>query len=502
MVRFSIKKKDISPICKGISALAGPFGVYSLKGTALYETSGYKRDDNHETLELRIGNTTIGNISGDPASLETVASILSDYLSNLKEKKDLINHTLNKYREFSFISTINEILNASINIDETLARVTEICKQKLGVENCSIMVRNRANGRLHLKAVSGRVVNEDFWLEAGTGIAGEAIKTGKAIIVNDPRAHNLFHSGGTVTIKNILCIPLRLKEHVAGVMNMSNKISGNFTSEDESLILSISSMIAGAIETSRLLEEKIKDERFATIGQMAAGIIHDIKNPMATIKGFAGLLGDLDFSPEERKQYSDMIVSEVDRLVLMIEDLLTFSRGFKTKYNIERVEAGKYFTGVADFIEKEMANLNIQVELRLDYDGPILIDREKFKRVIFNISGNAREAMHDGGRFLILVQRRGERVEVVFSDSGPGIPDTIMETLFEPFITMGKKKGTGLGLAITKKIVEDMGGSIRAVNGNYTGVPDLGGANFVISLPLGEFRNPTTSEGGEYGPSK
>ena len=125
----------------------------------------------------------------------------------------------------------------------------------------------------------------------------------------------------------------------------------------------------------------------------------------------------------------------------------------------------------------------IEVVKHAVYDGDINIDIERFKRVVFNISGNARESMHNGGRFLVLVRPAGPSVEVVFSDDGNGVPEDILDTLFEPFITKGKKSGTGLGLAITKKIVEEHGGTIRAVNGNYSGVEGFNGANFVITVP-------------------
>ncbi len=497
MGEFLLRKKDITPICKALSRLAAPFCICSLDGAVLYRTPDFTEDQGQQRLSLPAEGGVIGEVRGEPDSIDAVVSVISGYLAGIKEKKELANHTLNKYREFSFISKINDTLSGSIDLAETLARVSAICHDTAGVENCSIIIRDPSSNRFILKAVSGRIANEEFWMGSGEGVAGKVLTSGKSVILNNPAEYPDFREGGRIRIRNLLCVPLRLGETVVGVINLSNKKSGEFTSEDESLIFSISSMVAGAIETSRLLEEKIRDERFATIGQMASGIIHDIKNPMATIKGFAGLLGDLEFTPEERKQYSKMIVSEVDRLVLMIEDLLTFSRGFKTKYSIESVRAGEYIREALAVIEKSLQDQGITVELNLEYDGPVMLDREKFKRVLFNLTGNAREAMHDGGKLLVLLRNAGESVELVISDTGPGIPVEILETLFEPFVTMGKKKGTGLGLAITKRIVEDLGGSIRAENGNCSGIAGYNGANFIIHLP-----SKNQSEGGAHGPSQ
>ncbi|KJR41431.1 ATP-binding region, ATPase-like domain protein, partial [Candidatus Magnetoovum chiemensis] len=118
------------------------------------------------------------------------------------------------------------------------------------------------------------------------------------------------------------------------------------------------------------------------------------------------------------------------------------------------------------------------------YDGNIQIDAERFKRVIFNISGNAKEIMSlKGGKLLILSRLKEKGVEIVLSDTGSGVPEDIIDTLFEPFVTKGKKTGTGIGLAVTKKIVLEHSGEIFAVNGNYSEVEGFDGANFVITLP-------------------
>jgi len=479
-----IRKKEIKPVCEFLSVLIGPFGFYGLNGDTLYVTEGFgDSDEKPLKYAVPLNSKPIGYVYGSDDRLETAASILGLFLKNRQDKESLTKHTLNKYRELNFLSEISDILSSSIDIDEILCATTAKCGEIMGVENCSVMVIDDKSNGFYLKAASGRTVNDRVRLDLSSGIAGRVVKTERPLIVNETERHPDFISGGDVGIKSMLCIPLKVKDRTVGVLNMSNKISGFFTSEDESLIISISSMIAGAIESARLYDEKIKNEKFATIGQMAAGIIHDIKNPMATIKGFAGLLGDLEFTPEERKEYSGMIVDEVDRLVSMLEDLLYFSRGFKGRYNIQRTNIHEYLSGVYELIGKDLSSRNIDVSLITAYSGDVYIDREKFRRVIYNITGNAREVMHEGGRLLISTRAAGDQVEILFSDTGGVVPKEIIDTIFDPFVTMGKKSGTGLGLAITKKIVEDHGGMITAINGNHSGVEGFNGAKFVIKIP-------------------
>jgi signal transduction histidine kinase len=483
--QFVIKKKDIEKTCETLSSLIGTFCFYDMKERLLFKPIGDGLFRESERMEVSVNGLPVGYITGSPENLSIIAPIIGMYIEKIQEKRSLTLHTLHKYTELNFLNSMSEFMSSSIDLDEILCAVTEKIQEMIGVENCSVMVVNKKGDRFYLKTVSGRKISEDMWIPIGKGIAGRVKETGKAILVEEAHKHPDFLSGGTLDIKNLLCIPLKVKDKTIGVLNLSNKKTGIFTSEDEALLASVSAMITGAIENARLVEEKIMDEKFAAIGQMAAGIIHDIKNPMTTIKGFAGLLGDMDFSKNERKEYAGLIVGEINRLVGMVEDLLAFTRGFKTKLSVEKISVEKFFGEVIPFIEKDFSSRNIEVIKSLDYNGDFSADLERLKRVVFNIAGNAKEEMHAGGKFCILTRAVDERfIEIVFADTGKGIPDDIIDAVFEPFVTKGKRSGTGLGLAITKKIIEEHGGTITAVNGNYTQIEGFEGANFVIKLPV------------------
>lgn len=478
-----VRKKDVKALCETLLPLVGPFAFTASNGDILYAPAGFNPPKDSAPAQVTVEGEVAGQIAGLSKAGGAVAAIVGLYLKNVRDRKVLTEHTLQKYREMSFLSGINKIMGSSTDVDEILCAATKSVHEIIDVEACSLMVADPKSGRFVLKAISGETVNKPLDIKTNEGIGGKVFESGVPIIANKPSEHPYFGKTGTVKIASLLCLPLKVKDATIGVMTLRNKADGVFTSENEALMSSICIAIAEVIENTRLIEEKIQDEKFTAIGQMAAGIIHDIKNPMTTIKGFAGLLGDLDFTKEERKEYSKMITTEVDRLVSMVEDLLSFSRGFKSTLAVEKIRAEEFLSLVVPLIENDMRARKIDVLKSVSYSGHINVDIERFKRVVFNISGNARESMHNGGRFLVLVRQAGTAVEVVFSDSGNGIPEDILDTLFEPFITKGKKSGTGLGLAITKKIVEEHGGTIRAVNGNYSGVDGFTGANFVITVP-------------------
>lgn len=478
-----IRKKDLTSVFQMVSSVVGPFTFCDAEGKVLYGSEATGIPSEKDRAEISLGGKVIGYISGIVVNQRAVAALIEFTLKNIAEKKGVLNHTLQKYKELSFLSQINAILGSSTDIDEVLCTATNKIHEIIPVESCSVLLADSKTGGLLLKSLSGRAVNEFIGLKAGEGIVGKVLTTGMPAIVNNPDDYHEFSRRGNETVTTLLCLPLKVKDVVIGVLNLRNK-AGGFTTEDEALLTSVCVVIAEVIENHRLLAEKIRTEKFSAVGQMAAGIIHDIKNPMTTIKGFAGLLGDMEFSKEERKEYSSMITSEVDRLIAMIEDLLSFARGSKTALAIESLNVEDFFSDVLASLGKDMSVRNIDLMVVFSYKDVIEIDPQRFKRVIFNIAGNAREAMHNGGKFLILVREAPEGVELVFSDTGTGIPPAIIDTVFEPFITKGKKSGTGLGLAVSRKIVEEHGGTIKAVNGNYSGLEGFDGATFAILLPI------------------
>jgi signal transduction histidine kinase len=481
-----LRKKDIKPVCDRMTDLVGLFSVAGADGKTLYESPGFILSEGIAHSDIMVEGKSIGQIAGAPDRLEAAAALVGLYLLNISEKKKMVGHTLQKYREMSFLAEINKIMSSSVDVSEILSAATARVHEIIRVEACSVMVPDARTGRFILKAISGRVVDEPLDLKTTEGIAGRVLETGVSVIINDPAGHPHLIGTGSVLISSLLCLPLKVKDTTIGILTLRNKADTAFTSEDEALMNSMCIVLAEVIENARLIEEQIRDEKFTAVGQMAAGIIHDIKNPMTTIKGFAGLMGDLEFTKDERKEYSGMIIKEVDRLVGMLEDLLSFTRGARTRLAIEKINAEGFADAVIPYIEKDMSARDIAVVKKVDYKGDLMMDVERFKRVVFNIAGNAREELHNGGRFLMLMRPSGDNAEIVFSDTGDGIPFDIIDSLFEPFVTKGKKSGTGLGLAVTKRIVEEHGGRIQAVNGNYSGVEGFSGANFVITMPLSQ----------------
>ena len=234
-------------------------------------------------------------------------------------------------------------------------------------------------------------------------------------------------------------------------------------------------------EMAKRLAEARDQERLAFIGRMAAGIVHDIKNPLTSIKGFTELLAATD-SPDERKEFAGIVAEDTNRILSMVQELLDFSRGRAADLDLTPTSLRSFLSQLEPTIRRDMEPAGIEVASTLIEDAWVRLDAARMTRVIMNIASNAREAMQaGGGSFSMQTRRAGEHVLLVLQDTGPGIPEEIADSLFEPFVTRTKEHGTGLGLAVCKQIVEAHGGTIRLDPGSQKG------ARFVIELPaMGE----------------
>ena len=231
-------------------------------------------------------------------------------------------------------------------------------------------------------------------------------------------------------------------------------------------------------ESKKLQEQMARSERFATIGQMAAKIAHEIRNPLSSISLNAELLGDeIQSNSFDRKEADSLlksIMNEVDRLANLTNEYLQFSRMPATVLN--KHDLKKVVTNIKLFIQNELKSKNITLQLDLPQEAVILnLDKDKMKQVLLNLLKNSIEALDNDGQINISISQNRIETHILISDDGPGIEREDQQKIFEPFYTT-KKIGTGLGLAICKQMVEDQNGSIHFLDNKP-------GAQFLIILP-------------------
>ena len=218
-------------------------------------------------------------------------------------------------------------------------------------------------------------------------------------------------------------------------------------------------------EIKRLEAELRHKDRFAAIGQVVAGVAHEIRNPLFGITSVAQILKrEVDFTPTHRELVEAMF-SETQRLNALVTDLLVF--GGPSRVERQSIDLHQLLEVTCHLYVGEVRGRSIHLHKRYDpHMPPLFVDHDKLKQVILNLLKNALEATPTGGTITVgtRVHRRGERdeqVEVFISDTGSGIPAEDQDHIFDLFFTT-KPRGTGLGLPICRRIVEDHGGSIWA----------------------------------------
>ena len=220
----------------------------------------------------------------------------------------------------------------------------------------------------------------------------------------------------------------------------------------------------------------VESEKMSTAGQMAAGLAHEIRNPLTSIKMFVQLLhGRLQNQPENQAM-ADSLLQEICRLERIVEQIVERARPGELRKI--RANINDHLREVTTLAEPTMEAASIRLESDLDASLPLLFyDPEKMKQVFWNLLLNSREAMGRGGRLEISSAPGGNGVDIVFADDGPGLASPDSDLFFQPFYTT-KPEGLGLGLSTSRKIVEQHGGTLVLVS------REQGGVRAEIHLPL------------------
>ena len=232
-----------------------------------------------------------------------------------------------------------------------------------------------------------------------------------------------------------------------------------------------------------MLEQLAYNEKMAELGQLAAGLVHELNTPLSVINSAAQMILREEHLPEFVREMVERINSETHRLSQFSRGLLSFTR--KEEGEVGEVSLSQVIREVTAFLRYEAQKRSILVVEDLDFHLPsVAADANHLKQIFINLVMNAIQAMPGGGTLVIRVAPRDDDgVEVQVADTGEGIPADMVDHIFEPFFTTKRPgEGTGLGLFVTQKIVELYGGTIdvKSVAGE--------GTTFCVTLPVVEER--------------
>jgi signal transduction histidine kinase len=286
-----------------------------------------------------------------------------------------------------------------------------------------------------------------------------------------------------------VCLPLAAQERLFGFLLLGRKRNRDiFSVEDLQLLSTLGTEVAVALENARLYEELrnsqvmlARTDRLAAVGTLAAGIAHEIRNPLVAVQTFVQLLPEQIDDPEFRTTFLDLTNSELARVSTLINDLLTFAR--PSPATLDEAQVNDLAEQIVRLLAGQAKKRDVSLTARLDPElPPCVVDQGQIKQVFMNLVMNAMQATPAGGAVSISTTctREAEGQEwcvIEVQDTGSGIPPEQKEQIFDPFFTT-KETGVGLGLFITHQIIEEHGGSIAVES-------EVGkGTRFLIRLPV------------------
>jgi two-component system, sporulation sensor kinase E len=221
-----------------------------------------------------------------------------------------------------------------------------------------------------------------------------------------------------------------------------------------------------------------RNEKLATVGKIAAGIAHEIRNPLTSIKGFLQIMHDdkTNAGFEKYKMYTEVMLAEIERINGLVSELLLLSK--PTHIKLQSIDIIEVLNSLTPIIQSQALLYSIELNFQFSPIPKVVADSELLKQVFLNLMKNAIEAMPNGGILTVMTayDQKDRVVRVDFQDTGHGIPYYVLDRIFDAFYTT-KENGTGLGLPICQKIVNDLGGTIRVSSKGF-------GSTFSVLLPV------------------
>ncbi len=386
-------------------------------------------------------------------------------MSSLNTRNKLLRH---KVEELKFLNQLSLELRGKNSFEEMLTISIERLKGQLKAEEafyCRLDSQQQCNITIFLRSLP---VNEEilnFLKKQGLKIKD------KLLTINYRKKKRLY------------LIPLNFQDSNFGCLIFSISIPEDHT--DIPFLEAAADIVVSNLHMYQTHKQDLLKEQYMILGQMAGTVIHDLKGPMSTMRGFIDLLGQGNLNSTERQEYSTILNREVERLKDMIEDLLSFAKG-ERHLNFEPIRFESFLKEILHLydicfqkekITVQVVSSPVKESRRIEsFTG----DSSKLKEVFINLLNNARGALSkiNGPRNIwITSYMLDSRVTIRVKNNGPQIPEHLLSKLFDPFVSYGKEKGTGLGLTICRKIIEEHRGSIHAWS-------DAEATEFIIQLPL------------------
>lgn len=372
-------------------------------------------------------------------------------------------------------------LVSTLDLRALLQQIVDAARELTQSEAASLLLHDPKSNLLHFEAAT-KPIELDFtkiFVPVENSIAGQIFQEKKPLSVNDAMDdHRLFREVDDITqfqTQSIMGVPLMVKNKAVGVIEVINKLDGNFNADDIQLLEFLAAQAAIAIENTRLFQQN----------DLIAEIVHELRTPLNALVAAAHLLRRPELSREQQDQLSQTISNEVNRLNEMATDFLEFSRLESGRVQLQResIDMAGLIRECSEVVRPQALADDLNLKLKVETHLPVIQgDRNRLKRLILNLLTNAIKYNSPDGVVTIQASKSGNNIHLQVQDNGIGIPEEYLPNIFERFFRAptdeGRIGGTGLGLAIAKRITQSHGGEIWVES-------KLGqGSTFHVKLPI------------------
>ncbi|HFD39777.1 MAG TPA: GAF domain-containing protein, partial [Anaerolineae bacterium] len=404
---------------------------------------------------------------------------------------------------------VSNHLATSLDLEYVLSRVLDLSIRATGAADGSIFLLSMSGSPapyILRRDLSATEADEAIQQVVNRGLAGWVMRNKVGAIVadtsQDPRWHSFEEDVDAPA--SALAVPLMANDRVLGVLTLDHPEPHHFGDRHLVLMLAIAQQSSAAIEKARLyhqlshvnemLEQRVEErtrelretqgqliqaEKMAALGELAAGVVHEINNPLHILQAYIDYLDSQTEPDTPIADLLDPMRHSLENIAHLTAQLRDFSRPAAGERS--PVDINDALRQVLRLANKELMHSQIRVEQVLAPDlPPVIGDRRQLEQVFLNLILNARDAMPEGGRLRIETSAQANTVYIRFADSGIGIAPEDLGRIFEPYFTTKSERGTGLGLAISQRIIHQHGGQIAATSREGRG------ATFTLTLPGGD----------------
>ncbi len=460
----------------------------------------------HPTLEVIL---TSGN-----GQIETAVSAMKkgayDFVKkplHMEELYALVEKALQKTELKTLLGLYesSKAIFSTLKLQETLEAVMDLIQKVLQADEGSLMLLNEEN-KLYIASSRGTYTEAKAqMLKIGERVAGRAALDDRPFLIHGGLEQHPEFQGlkGNARIHSAIVFPLRCQDQILGVLNLNRTSQGkNFTEADLLNVSIFASHVSQAILNAKLyqeLEAKIHEvekryrrleeskdkllqfEKMASIGRLAAGIAHEINNPLTAVIGYTQLLKDYGGLQGEAAHYLQVVAEESERCSKITQSLLAFAR--RRKIELKSVQPSQVLEEALGLVAYEIRKGDIQVEKKILSQCPVLqADADQLKEVFVHILSNACHALEEiqaPRKIMIEASIENASLRISFANNGPPFQEDHLDKIFDPFFTTKEiGRGMGLGLSLCYGILQQHGGRIFAHN------RPQGGVAFVIELAL------------------